>query len=164
MIRYLWIIIFIANSVIAEQTQIEILPKTTKSNALYNYQIFCQGCHRPDGSGILGSVPALKSFMGYLTWSPKGRQYLMSSPGLSAPNLSEQDRADLLNWILLEFSEQSIPKDFQFFTHSEVAKNGDKVMLDTNQERQNIIKQIYHKLPDEIYKSRAFVDWYEITY
>ena len=48
--------------------------------ARYHYQMFCQGCHTPDGAGA-NAIPPLKDFMGYFLRSQRGREFMVRVPG-----------------------------------------------------------------------------------
>ncbi len=91
------------------------------SRAHYNYQVFCQGCHTPDGSGAQ-SVPRMKDHVGRFLDSTEGREYLVRVPGSATSALDSRQLAEVLNWIVLEFSGASAGDDFQRYTEQEVAR------------------------------------------
>ncbi len=82
--------------------------EVNKARALYHYQMFCQGCHTPDGSGN-GDIPALKDFMGYFMNTDQGRAFLVRVPGSATSKLDDQELAEVLNWCLAEFAGVSLP-------------------------------------------------------
>ncbi len=72
-----------------------------------NFLLHCAGCHQSDGSGLPdGRVPSLTANVGYFLESPAGREFLVRVPGSSQSPLGDQDLADVLNWLLNEFSPQ----------------------------------------------------------
>lgn len=85
-----------------------------------NYQLFCQGCHTPDGMGA-NAVPRLKDTIGYFLATPAGREYLVRVPGSATSALSSADLAEVLNWIVLEFAGDSLTQSFAPYTTEEVA-------------------------------------------
>ncbi|MFT4824596.1 MAG: cytochrome c553 [Halioglobus sp.] len=88
--------------------------------ALFNYQMFCQGCHTPDGAGA-ASVPPLKDQIGQFLKSRAGREYLVRVPGSATSALADAELAEVLNWIILQFSGSSADDGFVRYTASEVA-------------------------------------------
>ena len=89
--------------------------------AHFNYQMFCQGCHTPDGAGAR-HVPRMKDHVGAFTTTASGREYLVRVPGSATSSLSDHDLAEVLNWIVAEFSGSSANRDFQPYTATEVAR------------------------------------------
>lgn len=87
---------------------------------VFDYQMNCQGCHTPDGSGA-GSVPALKGQVGVFLQSQTGREYLVRVPGSATSALSDERLAAVLNWIVYEFAGDSLQPPFTPFTAAEVA-------------------------------------------
>ncbi len=98
----------------------------------------CAACHQPDGAGIPGSFPALKTGLAKLAAIPEGRAYLVLvvenglRGGLTregqvyngvmvrqAAGKSAADVADVLNYILDSFYKDVKPK---LFTAKEVAE------------------------------------------
>lgn len=96
--------------------------RINEARATYNYQMFCQGCHTPDGAGA-NYVPPLKNSVGYYLRTPAGRDYLVRVPGSATSVLKDADLAEVLNWILLNFAGSSLPGSNQFepYTADEVA-------------------------------------------
>ena len=89
--------------------------------AHFNYQMFCQGCHSPDGSGAM-SVPRMKDHVGNFLTTPAGREYLVRVPGSATSALDNAELAEVLNWILVEFAGDSLDKNYRRYTPSEVAE------------------------------------------
>jgi cytochrome c2 len=56
--------------------------------AAFNYQLLCQGCHTPDGSGAQG-VPQMRGVLGYFLGSDEGRAYLVRVPGSANAALND---------------------------------------------------------------------------
>ena len=112
----------------------EINPKRAK----YNYQMFCQGCHTPDGSGGK-DVPKFKGFVGSFLNTQQGREYLIQVPGSANSTLSDRDLAEVLNWIILEFGSRSIPNDWQKYTKSEINRYRQEPLFEVFNYRKNII-------------------------
>ncbi len=92
-----------------------------RQRAHFNYQMFCQGCHTPDGSGAQ-TVPRMKDHVGYFLESPRGREYLVRVPGSATSALDDEELAEVLNWILLEFAGDSLDKNYLPYTTAEVGR------------------------------------------
>ncbi len=88
--------------------------------AQFNYQMSCQGCHAPDGAGA-ATVPPLKDHIGRFLNSQAGREYLVRVPGSATSALDDGQLAEVLNWIVLQFSGSSADDGFQRYTAAEVA-------------------------------------------
>lgn len=104
------------------------------------YATRCAVCHQPAGEGIPGIYPPLAATLGPFARGADGRAYLirvvtfgMVGPirsrgatynGLmpSHPGLSDEEVAELLNFILRAFNAGELPPDFQPFTAEEVAE------------------------------------------
>lgn len=78
-----------------------------------DYMLHCQGCHRPDGSGLPGGAPAFRGAIGRLARIPDGRSYLIRVPGVAQSELSDARTASLLNWLIGEFdAPAAVPRPF----------------------------------------------------
>ncbi len=86
------------------------------------YTLNCWGCHLPHAEGIPGSVPRLAHSMGYFLHVPEGRAYLAQVPGVANSPLSDQQIADLLNWLLTTFNRSELPGDFKPYTAIEIRR------------------------------------------
>ncbi len=91
------------------------------ARAQFNYQMFCQGCHTPDGVGAV-TVPRMKDHVGYFLETPRGRDYLVRVPGSATSALSDEQLAEVLNWILENFAGDSLSPDYVAYTSDEVGR------------------------------------------
>ena len=90
------------------------------TRALQNYTLNCQGCHLADASGMEGRVPRLRGEVGRFLHVPGGREYLIRVPGVATTPLDDAALAELMNWLLGEFSATELPDDFRPYTAAEV--------------------------------------------
>jgi len=104
-----------------------------------NYMINCQGCHLPDGSGLAGSVPSMRNFVGNFLGVKGGREFLIQVPGSANSPLDDAALAELLNWILLNMSPGQIPPGFQPYTADEVSAVRYKKLLDVASVRASLV-------------------------
>lgn len=91
-----------------------------RERAHFNYQMFCQGCHAPGGASIDTSVPRMKDHVGMFISSQEGREFLVRVPGSATSSLNDEELAEVLNWIVLEFSGESLNTTFEYYTATEV--------------------------------------------
>ena len=89
--------------------------------AQFNYQMSCQGCHAPDGSGA-GEVPRMREHVGIFLATEAGREYLVRVPGSAVSALGDAELAEVLNWIVREFAGGSITLHFEPYTPQEVGQ------------------------------------------
>lgn len=89
--------------------------------AQFNYQMSCQGCHAPDGSGA-GEVPRMREHVGIFLATEAGREYLVRVPGSAVSALGDAELAEVLNWIVREFAGASITLPFEPYTPQEVGQ------------------------------------------
>ena len=89
----------------------------------FNYIMHCQGCHLADGAGTPDKVPALKQEVGRFLQVEGGREFLIRVPGTSQSALSDAEVADVLNWILENFSPGELPVDFVPYTTDEITRH-----------------------------------------
>ena len=117
--------------------------------AQFNYQMFCQGCHAPDGSGA-GDIPRLKDHVGNFLEIQAGREYLVRVPGSATSALSNADLAEVLNWIVQEFSGDSASDDFEPYSQAEVGRLRQHPLNEVEQYRADLLA----KLPMAIQESK----------
>jgi hypothetical protein len=86
-----------------------------------DYQLHCQGCHGPDGSGASGGAPSFRGQVGQFLELGGGREYLLRVPGVTQSELDDARTAAVLNWLLQEFDRANLPRNFVPFSASEVA-------------------------------------------
>jgi hypothetical protein len=95
-----------------------------------DYLMHCAGCHLADASGKPPYVPSLAGPLGRIAASPEGRDYLARVPGAAQAPISDGRLAAVLNWLLLEFNGDTLPKRFRPLSGAEVAKSRSSVLAD----------------------------------
>ena len=88
-----------------------------------DYMLECQGCHQPNGSGSIGSVPDLRDTIGLFLGVPGGREFLVRVPGSAQSSLSNARLAEVLNWMIETFGPSEVAARFTRFTAGEVARS-----------------------------------------
>jgi mono/diheme cytochrome c family protein len=112
------------------------------SGPALDYALNCQGCHRADGSGTPGSVPALAGSVGRFLRVPGGRQYLVRVPGVAQAPLDDAALAAVLNWILARFGGDDAPRDVVPYTAAEVGPLRRSPLTDVERVRRQLIDAI----------------------
>ncbi len=92
------------------------------AQARTDYQLKCQGCHHPDGSGNAVNTPPLADETARFLHVPGGREFLGQVPGVASVDLGDERLAQLLNWTLYRFDPQHVPADFKPYSAAEIAK------------------------------------------
>lgn len=131
----------IGSVVAAPQTAIN------EDRARYHYQMFCQGCHTPDGSGV-NAVPPLKGMMGVFLRSQRGREFMVQVPGSATSKLDDTQLAEVLNWCIENFSASSlIDGDYLPYTAEEVGRLRRSPLQEIDNTRAEVLAEIA-RLPE----------------
>ena len=112
-----------------------------EQRAQFNYRMFCQGCHTPDGVGAM-TVPRMKDHVGYFLQTPRGREYLVRVPGSATSALDNDELAEVLNWILVEFAGDSLATDYRAYTPEEVARVRSEPLNEVEAYRMQLLAEI----------------------
>jgi len=86
-----------------------------------NYKLQCMGCHTPDGAGVPGRVPSIRTTLLPFARMPEGRRFLVQVPGSAQSTLNNAELAELLNWMIQNLSTAPGKPDYKRFTEEEVA-------------------------------------------
>ncbi|WP_205737616.1 c-type cytochrome [Granulosicoccus antarcticus] len=105
-----------------------------------NYQILCQGCHTPDGSGGRG-VPRLTDSIGRFLSSQEGREYIIRVPGSANSPLDSDQLAELINWSIEQFAGESLPASWQHYSADEVAEYRKKPLFEVFDYRAKLLDE-----------------------
>ena len=110
--------------------------------AWQNWTLNCQGCHRPDGTGSDSTAPSLAGTVAKFLWVPGGREYLSRVPGVATSPLSNDDLAEVVNWMLWRFDKQDLPANFRPFTAAELASYRTRPLrLEASQMRSELLRK-----------------------
>jgi mono/diheme cytochrome c family protein len=138
-----------------------------RANGSDIFQGNCAICHQADAAGLPGMYPPLADSIGNYVAIPAGRTYLVHvvSFGMSGPisvhdelyqgvmqpwpQLSDQELADVLNYVLSTFNAKLLPKNFKPLTVNEVTKfrAANPSMGDVYSERATLLKALNSKSP-----------------
>ncbi|CAG9197193.1 Cytochrome c in methylamine utilization cluster [Paraburkholderia sabiae] len=115
------------------------------SLAQQHWVLNCMGCHTATGGGIPGKVPPLANSLGYFEHLPAGREYVVRVPGASNSALSDQELADVLNWLLTTKNRDALPKDFKPYTASEITQHRRPAFSDVATVRAGLIRDLHER-------------------
>ncbi|QSR89588.1 hypothetical protein IT6_04790 [Methylacidiphilum caldifontis] len=104
------------------------------------YLLHCSGCHGLKGEGVVGVSPQINRIIGYFLANREGRKYIIKLPGIALAPLSDEQLADLLNWVVSQFSSPSF--SFQKFTKEEISKERKEPLWDIEKERKELLKRL----------------------
>lgn len=90
------------------------------SHATSNYLQSCGGCHGIQGRSAAGLVPQLRDRVGWFLCTDDGRDYIVQLPDVAFAGVSDQELADLLNFVMFNLGGVSTPKDARPYSAAEV--------------------------------------------
>lgn len=95
-----------------------------------DYLLHCSGCHMPDGTGLPPEVPTLVGPLGVMMQTQAGRDYVVRVPGAAQSPLSDAALAEVINWLLEAFNQDTLPQDFRPLDGAEVGAARREVLAD----------------------------------
>jgi Cytochrome c len=116
-------------------------PASAVSGPALDYTLECAGCHRADGSGTPGGVPALRDSVARFMAVPGGRDYLVRVPGAAQAPLDDGALAAVLNWMLERFDAANVPAGFTPFTAEEVRRLRAHPLVDVEGTRKHLLER-----------------------
>ncbi|MFM9934906.1 MAG: cytochrome C [Novosphingobium sp.] len=93
-----------------------------RAQARTDYQLKCQGCHRPDGSGDDHSNPPMRGVVAKFLTVPGGREFIGRVPGVATVDLPDDRLANLVNWTIHRFDAAHVPTGFRPYTAEELGQ------------------------------------------
>lgn len=116
--------------------------KARTHSARSAYILHCAGCHGMDGAGVSqAQVPDLRDMAAFLAVAG-GREFLIKVPGVMGSALSDEDIADVTNWLLRVLAAPRADAQFQPYTAQEVRQARRNPLRDVMQTRQELVRQI----------------------
>jgi mono/diheme cytochrome c family protein len=122
---------------ITRHTGLQLAPMPRASRL---YAENCQGCHGAAGVSVT-EIPTLAGRIGYFARTAEGRRYLLQVPNVALNPSSDEDIADLMNWLLNTYSRAELPPDFRPYSTAEVAQLR-QARIDVAAERRRIVEQL----------------------
>ena len=104
-----------------------------------DYLLYCRGCHLHTGDAVPdANVPSLHE-LAPLLQTAKGREYIVRVPGVSQTPMSDERLAAVLNWVMTEFNDDTLPADHKPYTPEEVGRARQKALTDPLKTRAEIL-------------------------
>lgn len=96
------------------------------------YLLGCGGCHGLDGISNSRLVPELHNQVGYFLNLEAGRDYLVRVPNVAFSTASDQELADMLNFMVFTIGGVSAPANARPYTAAEVARLRKRPLTETS--------------------------------
>jgi mono/diheme cytochrome c family protein len=90
------------------------------NHTVSNYLQSCGGCHGIQGVSAIGLVPQLRNRVGWFLCTPEGRDYIVELPDVAFAGVSDQELADILNFMMFDLGGASTPKSAKPYSAAEV--------------------------------------------
>lgn len=103
------------------------------------YWLHCAGCHGLEGRGAPPEVPTLVGVPGRIEALPGGREYLIRVPGVAQAALPDDRLAEVVNFMLTEFSADTLTRDFTPFSAAEIGLHRGATLEDPLRSRAEIL-------------------------
>jgi mono/diheme cytochrome c family protein len=92
------------------------------SHARAHFVLHCAGCHGVDGAGAPDKyVPDLRR-LGVFLQVPGGREFIVSVPGVMGSGLTDEQVAQVTNWLLATLAAGTAPATHVPYSVDEVAR------------------------------------------
>jgi len=105
-----------------------------------NYVLHCAGCHGMTGEGSrAGGIPAFPDSVAHIAAVDAGRTYMMHVPGVVSAGLSNAEIAEVMNYILAEWSGGV---DFDPFDEAEVTRRRAEPVTDVVGYRRGVVDEL----------------------
>jgi mono/diheme cytochrome c family protein len=101
------------------------------NHTVSNYLQSCGGCHGIQGTSAIGLVPQLRDRVGWFLCTPDGRNYIVQLPDVAFAGVSDQELADVLNFMMFELGGPSTPKSAKPYSAAEVKQLRENTPLRT---------------------------------
>lgn len=92
------------------------------TSAQSDYVEHCGGCHGVQGVSAPAKVPQLKGRAGYYLCTPEARAYMGRLPNVAHSSTSDEQLADILNFIAFDLGRPGKPIIAQPYTAAEVGR------------------------------------------
>jgi mono/diheme cytochrome c family protein len=103
----------------------------TINHTVSNYLQSCGGCHGIQGRSAIGLVPQLRDRVGWFLCTPEGRDFIVQLPDVAFAGISDQELADVLNFMMFQLGGASTPKGATPYSAAEVKQLRENTPLRT---------------------------------
>lgn len=109
------------------------------SSARGLFVLHCSGCHGRDGAGAI-DVPDMHQ-LGQFLRLDGGREFIVKVPGVMNAGLSDAQIADVTNWVLANFAQQTLPAGHRPYEAAEIARARQAPLVDVEAARKSLLAQ-----------------------
>ena len=121
----------------------ESKPITSSVRSLF--VVHCAGCHGLDGSGSASAnVPDMRRLGNFLRLDG-GREFIVKVPGVMGSGLSDQQVADVTNWLLATLAKDSVPEGHRAYDAAEVQRARAVPLVDVAAARSRLAAQAHER-------------------
>lgn len=114
---------------------------TRTSSVRSQFVLHCAGCHGLDASGsVVGNVPDMRR-LGRFLRVDGGREFVIKVPGVMGSGLSDQQVAEVTNWVLSTLAADSVPPAHTTYTADEVRRARAAPLLDVAATRTQLVER-----------------------
>lgn len=105
------------------------------------FVLHCAGCHGLDAAGsTVGQVPDMRQ-LGRFLRVEGGREFIIQVPGVMGSGLSDQQVAEVTNWVLGTVAADSLPPAHQPYSADEVRRARAAPLLDVAATRAGLVER-----------------------
>jgi len=107
-----------------------------------DYVLNCMGCHGSTAEGVPGRVPPLAGALPRFMRTAAGRNYVLRVPGAANSTLSDEQLAQVLNWITQNFAGEEHEVPVEPFTAREVSMLRHMPLAAVRASRREVVKDL----------------------
>ena len=115
-------------------------PRTARTN----YLEYCGGCHGLQGYSAGNRIPTLRGRAGYFLCNSLSRDYAARLPNVVFTNISNNELAALLNYVMFEIGAATAPANAQPYRADELARTRREPLttIDLLQYRRRVVASV----------------------
>jgi hypothetical protein len=107
----------------------------------------CSGCHGliGRGPGLVSGIPDFQDYVGAFATDDLGRTYVLHVPGVANANLTDNEAAAVMNYVMVTWGGTSLSSGFIRFTAQEVFARRLQLVSDVVLLRRQIVQRLRAK-------------------
>ena len=99
----------------------------------------------------------MKGFLGKFLHVPGGREFIIQVPGAANSSLDDKQLAEVMNWILYNFSKKELPVNFIPYSAEEINRLRKNALTDVNYIRKDLIQDLETQLDIKVTGEQALI-------
>lgn len=114
--------------------------KAVVANPQSLYVLHCAGCHGMDGRGHANAqVPDLHDMPRFFE-KAGGREFLVRVPGVMGSGLTDEEVAQVMNWVMKRYLPEALNKQVRLFDAQEIHRARQNPLTDVMLAREQLLK------------------------